>query len=443
LHRLFTVTKKLQTGLIDIPAIKVYTKYNREDDYTYFLKCLDICFDISEIDSQENRNLLSYFSLFSQATISYSTLKTILKISNEQEEIILNTQLNELIEQGWIKAFNNELFSCHGLIQQLIIEKEKPTYVKYKYIIDNISEIIDIENPIIKPELLDFLEISIALNQTLYKYDKNIDSLEIIASNFNRIGNIYYDYERHNDCLPFYEKTIDIRVNELKKEDFPLARVYNNYGLSLGGISKFDEALKYLNISLELKNKALSEKKIVLSIAVSYTSFGHIYNLMGEYRSAILNFIKGSKLLVEYHGKTFKQLISENNDHIAVILNNIAYSLNKLNKPKCAVKFSTTAIDIDEKRYPNKNNIDLGRTYLTHSQILTNLQDFLTALSYIDKTIDIFKKGYKPEDTRFKEAIKLHQTIDEHLTKQSQKTTSRTKSDSTQHGFVASGGWRK
>lgn len=95
----------------------------------------------------------------------------------------------------------------------------------------------------------------------------NIENTAAAATAYINVATAYKAFEMSETAMPYFEKAKVIYEKELVKNDSKLAGLYNNMGLALCDLKKYDEAKDLYNKAIEiLKTKENGE----LDSAISY-----------------------------------------------------------------------------------------------------------------------------------------------------------------------------
>lgn len=144
-----------------------------------------------------------------------------------------------------------------------------------------------------KDQALDSLKKSVAL----------IDELEIgqsvtAGTTYTNAATVYKAFNLPNDSIEFFEKARTIYEKELKKDDSRLGGLYNNLGLTLTDLGRYDEAKVYYNKAIDVMKQV---KYGELEIAITYLN-------LADLATAQLGNEKSEKLVDEYIEKAYDLL---------------------------------------------------------------------------------------------------------------------------------------
>lgn len=164
--------------------------------------------------------------------------------------------------------------------------------------------------------------------------------------------------------------------NELKPEI--VMDTYNRMGAVKSGLGKYDEAIDFLNKSLEL---ARTQKKTDTEIYI-LINFANTYNRIGSYQKAI-----------EYHLKAIRLAEMKNDTRsLLKIYNNIAITYKKLNEYEKALDYYNKAFQLAESHKIYKtmglSSMNMGVLYVQLKNYKKAEELFKNAINYLQFTQD-------------------------------------------------------
>lgn len=103
-------------------------------------------------------------------------------------------------------------------------------------------------------------------------------------------------FGRADEALPLYETTHSIYQSSLKKDDLLFGGFYNNYGLALADLNRFEEAEQAYNSALQV---VLTNVQGRLDAAVTYLNMAHLYEVWDKKSEADIDLClkKGLEIL--------------------------------------------------------------------------------------------------------------------------------------------------
>lgn len=147
-------------------------------------------------------------------------------------------------------------------------------------------------------------------------------------------------FSQSEKALPLYEKALKIYSEKLDKTDVRFAGFYNNYGLALGDLKRYDDAEKAFVSALDI---VLSDTKTWLDGAVTYVNLAHLYNDWEE---------KSTKDVETCLDKAYELLTDESIPHdgyYAFVLTKCFPSFRCFGREAVAINMEKTAVEIYER----------------------------------------------------------------------------------------------
>lgn len=95
-----------------------------------------------------------------------------------------------------------------------------------------------------------------------------------VGTTYVNIATVYKTFSMSEQALPFYEKAKKIYEHKLEKNDLLIAGLYNNMGLALVDLKRFDEALLLYQKAIDILNQYQYE---YLDIAITYLNMANLY----------------------------------------------------------------------------------------------------------------------------------------------------------------------
>ncbi|CAF1040892.1 unnamed protein product [Adineta ricciae] len=252
------------------------------------------------------------------------------------------------------------------------------------------------------------------------------------ASCYYQLGEIRIHQGQYKEAISFNEKTLEILLNALKKDDRALANIYNSIGLAYNRMSDHTNALEFYQKAISLKRKILSASDP--DLAVSYNNISCVYDNIGQYSKAF-EFSEEARRIWEmalpsnhpmlascYHNigqiaskagiytkaldfyekalKIWKLSLPPNHPEFALSYNNIAAIHSKMGNYLKAIEFYTKSIEIKEKAIP-LNYRSLATSYSNVGTVYVSMFDFLKALEFCAKACDILEDSLPLNDPEF------------------------------------------
>jgi len=178
---------------------------------------------------------------------------------------------------------------------------------------------------------------------------------------------VFKKQNNYDKSKEFYQKTIKIAENI--QDTSLLSKSYNGLGQIEFNLANFENALKYINKTIKLKESTNDKGQ-----AIAYNTLGNIYLRQGDNEKAIRNFQKAIKI---FDRIGFKQGIATELNAIGSVYENLA-NYNNIDKFNEALDYYKQAlkiyIEIDDKSniansYSNIGNI-YSQTYEFYNDII-------------------------------------------------------------------------
>lgn len=135
------------------------------------------------------------------------------------------------------------------------------------------------------------------------------------------LGNYYNNIDKPEQALAYFHEAIVTFEKEYLLQH--MSNTYSNMGICYLQLQDYAQAELYMQKALDLRIKAGGADML----AISYSNFGRLYKLKGEYTRAIEFLTLSQKISTEIG---FKQLIIKNDD----LLNEIEAINNELKQPR-------------------------------------------------------------------------------------------------------------
>lgn len=114
---------------------------------------------------------------------------------------------------------------------------------------------------------------SIEESQNVLKRLHGVDEI-YVGTTYVNIATVYKTFNMSEQALPFYEKAKVIYEQKLEKNDILIAGLYNNMGLALVDLNRFDEAILLYQKAIDILNQYQYE---YLDIAITYLNMANLY----------------------------------------------------------------------------------------------------------------------------------------------------------------------
>ncbi|MFM2360406.1 MAG: hypothetical protein RLY16_2399 [Bacteroidota bacterium] len=207
------------------------------------------------------------------------------------------------------------------------------------------------------------------LNESVAQY-KKINKLEKQSHVISDIATAWYFRGNYELALRFHLKALQMRQQFGDKRFISIS--YNNLGLVYRSKKDYTKAINYYKLSLQLKQQLKDEKGMINSLMNTGSAFQSqgIYDSAYRYAGDALALAKKNNLI---------------NDIIAAE-GNMAAALIKMNQQEEALQI---ALRVEQKAIELKEKKILITTYETLGEISFERKQFLLAIQYFGKGLDI------------------------------------------------------
>ncbi|MCD6594512.1 tetratricopeptide repeat protein [bacterium] len=220
-----------------------------------------------------------------------------------------------------------------------------------------------------------------AVEYGLMAYDeaKKLGNKEHQISSLINVGNGYFNSSNFQKTQQFLEKAL--KLTKYESDEKFKSNILNNLGLVKWRQDKYDEALKYIFKSLEIREKIKAQnekesKEKKERIAQCYDNLGIIYYSLKNYEKAL-----------EYFKKSLEMKKSlKNTEQVSLTLNNIGAILRETQKHDEALKYLTESLELKEK---SNDKVGIVNTLMNIGSIYAESKNSQKALEYFDKIVDI------------------------------------------------------
>lgn len=97
-------------------------------------------------------------------------------------------------------------------------------------------------------------------------------------------SSVDYELNKLENSLSSGQKSLDIRLLLLEKDDLELASSYSNMACTMSALGQQEKALEFLNMAEDIESKAGEEAEV--SLAITHMLTGRALFLQGEFLSA-------------------------------------------------------------------------------------------------------------------------------------------------------------
>ena len=328
--------------------------------------------------SDKQKEIMSFISLFPAEHEIFSDVFKWAGFFNQGAD-----DMEELEDRGWLVR-NDDFYSIHTIVRDSInLQNSKSgegvSILNYKKLIKNLS---NIDNYIPQTTEYNLAQKLSFVPQTVGKFLCDIYTSNIsIGRFFNNLANLYNNQGNYNEALKYYNLALEIKEKILGKDHPSTATTYNNMARVYKAQGNYDEALKYYNMALEIREKNLGKDHP--STATTYDNIAGVYKVLGSYDEALKCYNIALEIREEKLGK----------DHPSTgsTYNNIAGVYREQGNYDESLKFLNQASKICEKVY-GVNHPSTATTYDNIAGVYKDQDNYDEALYYYNMALDIREK---------------------------------------------------
>ena len=187
-------------------------------------------------------------------------------------EIEDSRKLNVYRQYGLALQLNSRYEDAHKAYRMALELVEKNS-IEVAHVYGNIAFVYDNQKEYKKA--LEYYQKD--LNITLQNLGENHPET---ATTYNNIGLVYHYQKKYTKALEYYEKSLDIKLQTIGENHPDTSTTYGNIGLAYHSQKKHKEALKYYQKSLEIKLQTIGENHP--DTATTYRNIGLLYKELKE-----------------------------------------------------------------------------------------------------------------------------------------------------------------
>ncbi|CAF3810035.1 unnamed protein product [Adineta steineri] len=200
------------------------------------------------------------------------------------------------------------------------------------------------------------------------------------SEGWERLAQLLIKMGKSDKAQEVYEILLGQTTNESDK-----ASIYHQLGLTKYNQGKYQEAIKFYEISLAIYKKTLAPNHP--NLAMSYNNIGLVYDNMRNYSKALL-----------FHEKALKirqQTLPLYHPDLAMSYNNIGLVYDNMRNYLQALLFHEKALKI-RQRLPRPNHPDLATSHSNIGLVYTNMRNYPQALLSYEKALTIREQSLLP-----------------------------------------------
>ncbi|CAF1434436.1 unnamed protein product, partial [Rotaria sordida] len=202
---------------------------------------------------------------------------------------------------------------------------------------------------------------------------------------YHCLGMIKYNLGQYNEAIKFYQKSLDIKEKTLPPNHPDLAASYNNIGAVYFNMGEYSKALSSHERALEIKKIALPPNHP--DLAASYNNIGAVYFNMGEYSKALSSYERSLEIR--------KIALPPNHPDLASSYNNIGNVYYNMGEYSKALSSYERSLEIKKIALP-PNHPSLAASYNNIGMVYDNMGEYSKALSSYERSLEIRKIALPP-----------------------------------------------
>lgn len=329
-----------------------------------FIEHMAKIFDISEVRQRtEELEVLQGLSLLAPGIpVPFQTVKRWLDMEDFNA-------MNSVIRKGWVIRINTEeapSIMMHPVISAVIRYAAMPEEERKEVLIKNVGCDLQFKNDEIfvdKKDIVPHAE-AIAKSALMFTTDYAV-LIEWLALIYSGRGESKKALEYDKKALKIYEK--------VQGKDFAGAgRVYSNIACTYDKLGNYQEALKWYDKSLLLK-----DGEQTLSAASLYANIASVYSNLNEYDRALEWYRKAEKI--------YQEIVGEEHVDIVRVYNGIACVYLGQSEYDKALEYYEKALDICER--------ELGQDHLETARIYNNIAAVFGFQGKYGKALECYMKS--------------------------------------------------
>ncbi|MFC2106921.1 tetratricopeptide repeat protein [Bacteroidota bacterium] len=201
--------------------------------------------------------------------------------------------------------------------------------------------------------------------------DQNDTSL--LFNLYNYLTYVYFDLYKYDEALKYQNLSIEIETGLINKEETAIRLL--EFGMVYEYTGNIEKALTYYNQSLKLYREIEDNE----GIADLLNNLGNIYHTLNNYQKALEYYIESSNIQKEI----------QNLQGIAIADNNIGIVYHDWGQYDKALKYYKKALET-ERELENENGI--SESLLNIAVIFHDMNQLDTALAYYNKSLSIAER---------------------------------------------------
>lgn len=239
-----------------------------------------------------------------------------------------------------------------------------------------------------------------SLSAKISQLGENNRQLLVLYSN---LGNAKCNQSDYAEAEKLYAKALEIIESE-KIGSEKLDAFYNNYSLYCKAVGDYKQAIKYAEISLEVKEKLYGKENAKTIGAIN--NIGTIYDRLGNFAKAAECFDTAEQLLLKL-GKTESMELCD-------VYINKGNLYSKSGQNDLALDYYNKALAISNES-ENEGNKRFAPIYNNIGIVYQNIEEYRKAVFYFSKSLNIRKKYYSENSQEVAESYNNIGTVSQKM----------------------------
>ncbi|CAF1457772.1 unnamed protein product [Adineta steineri] len=400
---------------------------------------------VDEFNKKIRDNVGGFFSvrsLFSttqqrEKSLRYAGDGSRLQSDNEYSvvfQITMDEKINKYAyaDVSSVSAFDDEesevLFAMGAVFRIIsIVEENIGFWVVELTLTDDEDKELRAISEYMRDELLEPLPLQ-RLAQLLYEmanYDKAekyyllllhdpevVENLKLTSIVLNDLGLIYHETEQVEQAVVYYNKSLQLKLENLPETDPSFSVVYNNLGEIYREQNEYEKALFHYEKAIYYYRKAVASELNALCLpsenllSTYYNNIALVYNTQQNYPEALKMFQKS----LEVDLKSLPQ----HHPLLSITFNNISQTYYGMGDYEKAVEYLHKTLEIKHRSLP-PNHPTIGDAYRNLGKAVYAQGKWEEALNYMKKAYDINSKTFSSNSSKVIETLEWITRIEKEI----------------------------
>ena len=199
-----------------------------------------------------------------------------------------------------------------------------------------------------------------------------------VANTYQELGNVANDQSEYEEAKAYYQKDLEITINELEEEHTHVANTYTHLGVVAKNQGEVEAAKAYYQKALKMYVGKLGEDHV--SVANAYNNLGVLSDEQSEFQEAKVYFEKCLKIRINKLG--------EEHVSVASTYNNLGLVHQNLGQHEEAKAFYLKDLDISVSKL-GQDHVYVGDTYNNLGVVAQEQGEYEEAKDYLQRALKI------------------------------------------------------